>query len=297
MAAEKWTAADLPDQSGRTIVVTGASSGLGKIIAAELARADANVVLAVRDVAKGRAASATMSGRTEVRSLDLANLASVRAFAAGWTGDLDILVNNAGIMQVPHGLTQDGFELQMGTNHLGPFALTALLLPNLRDRVVTVSSQLQSGGRIHLGDLNGERRPYSALQAYRGAKLANTLFTLELSRRLTQAGGPVRAMPADPGFARTGLAAHVGGPAGLIQKLAVRMFNDAARGALPTLYAATADIPSGSYVAPDGFQHLRGYPEVTEAPKAGRDADLARQLWEVSARLTSVHSMTGNANL
>jgi NAD(P)-dependent dehydrogenase (short-subunit alcohol dehydrogenase family) len=297
MAAVKWTAADLPDQSGQTAVVTGASSGLGKIIATELDRAGASVVLAVRDEAKGRTAAETMSGRTEVRPLDLANLASVRAFAASWIGDLDILVNNAGIMQVPHGLTRDGFELQMGTNHLGPFALTALLLPRLRGRVVTVSSQLQSGGHIHLDDLNGERRPYNALQAYRDAKLANTLFTLELSRRLTQAGTPVRAMTADPGWARTGLAAHVGGPAGLVQKLAVRLFNDAARGALPTLYAATADIPSGSYVAPDGFQHLRGYPEVTQAPKASRDGGLARQLWEVSARLTSVDAMTGNANL
>ena len=286
MARARWTGADLPDLPGRTVVVTGASSGLGKIIAAELARAGARVVLAVRDVAKGRAAAATMSGRTEVRPLDLANLASVRAFAAGWTGDLDILINNAGIMQVPHGVTQDGFELQMGTNYLGPYALTALLLPNLRGRVVTVSSQLQSGGHIHLDDLNGERRPYNALQAYRDAKLASTLFTLELSRRLTGAGSPVRAMTADPGFARTGLAAHVGGPVGLIQKPAVRMFNDAARGALPALYAATADIPSGSYVGPDGFQHLRGYPEVIEAPKAARDAGLARQLWELSAHLT-----------
>jgi hypothetical protein len=164
--AAKWTAADLPDQSGQTVVVTGASSGLGKIVATGLARAGANVVLAVRDVAKGRAAAETMSGRTEVRPLDLASLASVRAFAAGWAGDLDVLINNAGIMQVPHGLTQDGFELQMGTNHLGPFALTALLLPHLRDRVVTVSSQLQSGGHLHLDDLNGERRPYNALQAY-----------------------------------------------------------------------------------------------------------------------------------
>jgi NAD(P)-dependent dehydrogenase (short-subunit alcohol dehydrogenase family) len=286
MAAVKWTAADLPDQSGRTVVVTGASGGLGKIIAAELARAGASVVLAVRDVAKGRAAAETMSGRTEVRPLDLASLASVRAFAAGWAGDLNVLINNAGIMQVPQGVTQDGFELQMGTNYLGPFALTTLLLPRLRGRVVTVSSQLQSGGHIHLDDLNGEHRPYNALQAYRDSKLAGTLFTLELSRRLARAGSSVRAVTADPGFARTGLAAHVRGPVGLLQKLAVRMFNDAARGALPALYAATADIPSGSYVAPGGFRHLRGYPEMIEAPKVGRDPGLARQLWEVSARLT-----------
>ncbi len=286
MARVPWTAADLPDLSGRTAVVTGGSSGLGKITATELARAGATVTLAVRDLAKGRAAAATMTGRTEVRPVDLADLASVRAFAASWTGDLDILINNAGIMQVPHGLTKDGFELQMGTNHLGPFALTVLMLPHVRGRVVTVSSQLQSGGRIHLDDLNGEHRRYNALQAYRDAKLANTLLTSELSRRLSAAGSRVRAMTADPGFARTELAAHVGGPAGLVQKLAVRMFNDAARGALPSLYAATADIPSDSYVAPDGLRHLRGHPQVIDPPRAARDADLASQLWELSARLT-----------
>lgn len=176
----------------------------------------------------------------------------------------------------------------MGTNYLGPFALTVLLLPHLRDRVVTVSSQLQSGGHIHLEDLNGEHRSYNALRAYRDAKLADTLFTLELSHRLTDAGSPVRAMTADPGFARTGLAAHVGGLTGTLQKIAVRMFNDADRGAAPTLYAATADIPSGSYVAPDGLRHLRGYPEVINPPEAARDADLARALWDLSARLTGI---------
>ena len=286
MARTHWTAADLPDLAGRTVIVTGASSGLGQIIATELARVGATVTLAVRDVAKGRAAAASMGGRTQVEAVDLADLSSVRAFAAHWRGDLDILINNAGIMQVPHGVTADGFELQMGTNYLGPFALTALLLPHLRGRVVNVSSQLQSGGHIHLDDLNGEHRPYNALRAYRDSKLADTLFTLELSRRLASAGNPVRAITADPGFARTGLAAHVGGPIGLIQKLAVRMFNDADRGALPTLYAATADIAAGSYVAPDGFQHLRGYPAVAKPPENARDSNLARQLWDLSEDLT-----------
>ncbi len=286
MPGPRWTAADLPNLSGRSAVVTGASGGLGQIIAGELARAGATVTLAVRDLAKGRAAADSMSGRTDVRALDLANLASVRAFAADWAGDLDILINNAGIMQVPQGLTQDGFELQMGTNHLGPFALTLALLPHVRGRVVTVSSQLQSAGHIHLDDLNGEHRRYNALQAYRDAKLANTLFTLELSRRLADAGSPVRALTSDPGFARTGLAAHVGGITGALQRIAVRLFNDAARGAAPSLYAATADIPSGSYVAPDGLRHLRGYPRVIDPPKAARDTDVARQLWDRSARLT-----------
>ncbi len=287
MAGARWTALDLPNLIGRSAVVTGASGGLGEVIAGELARAGATVTLAVRDLAKGRAAAARMSGHTDVRPLDLADLASVRAFAADWTGDLDILVNNAGIMQVPHSLTKDGFELQMGTNYLGPFALTAALLPHVRSRVVTVSSQLQSAGHIHLEDLNGGHRRYNALQAYRDSKLANTLFTLELSRRLAEAGNPVRAITSDPGFARTGLAAHIGGPSGALQKLAVRMFNDAARGAATTLYAATADIPSGSYVGPDGFRNLRGHPTVIEPPRAACDGDLARQLWDLTTRLTA----------
>ncbi len=288
MARQKWTAADLPNLAGRSVVVTGASGGLGQVIATELARAGATVTLAVRDLAKGRAAAVGMVGRPEVRHLDLADLSSVRAFAADWTQDLDILINNAGIMQVPQGRTRDGFELQMGTNHLGPFALTLSLLPHLRGRVVTVSSQLQSGGHIHLDDLGGADRPYHALQAYRDAKLADTLFTLELSRRLAAAGSPVRAITSDPGFARTDLAAHIGGPTGALQKLAVRMFNDAARGAAPSLYAATADIASGSYVGPDGLRHLRGHPQVIDPPKAARDADLARALWDLSARLTGI---------
>lgn len=287
MSGSGWTAADLPDLSGRSAVVTGASGGLGEMIAAELAGAGARVTLAVRDQAKGRAAAARLRGRTDVRALDLANLTSVRAFAENWTGDLDILINNAGIMQVPRGVTHDGFELQMGTDHLGPFALTLALLPHIRGRVVTVSSQLQSGGHIHLDDLNGEHRSYNALQAYRDAKLAGTLFTLELTRRLAAEGSSILAITSDPGFARTGLAAHVGGMAGGLQKLAVRMFNDAARGAAATLYAATADIASGSYVAPDGWRHLRGNPQVIDPPKVARDADLARKLWDVSAQLTA----------
>jgi len=188
MASEKWTAADLPDQSGRTAVVTGASSGIGLVAARELARAGARVVLAVRDPEKGKRVAAGIPGDTQVRPLDLASLASVRAFAAGWTGALDILVNNAGIMAVPEGRTADGFELQTGTNHLGPFLLTGLLLPAITDRVVTVSSQLHRRGRINLEDLNWEHRGYNATGAYNASKLANVLFTVELQRRLTGVG-------------------------------------------------------------------------------------------------------------
>src|SRR3954466_6733388 len=184
-AMGKWNAADLPSLEGRTFVVTGANSGIGKIAARELARAGARVPLAVRDTAKGQAAAADMPGAVDVRALDLADLASVRAFAESWEGDLDVLVNNAGVMAVPQSRTKDGFEMQIGTNHLGHFALTNLLLGRITDRVTTVSSTAHRMGKIDLDDLNWETRKYQRWPAYGQSKLANLLFTLELDRRLT----------------------------------------------------------------------------------------------------------------
>ena len=282
----RWTAADLPDQSGRTIIVTGASSGLGVVTARELARVGARVVLAVRDPAKGERAAAAMAGQTEVRRLDLADLASVRAFAAEWDEPLDILINNAGVMRVPEGRTQDGFELQIGTNHLGPFALTNLLLPYITRRVVTVSSQLHRRGRLDLDDLNWQRRRYQSLQAYCDSKLANLLFTLELQRRLTEAGSGVRAVAAHPGIATTNLTSHIRGIGGTLGRGFKHLFNDAEHGALPTLYSATQDVPGAGYVGPDGPAHLRGYPEIGTPSKRARDTDFARRLWDLSVRLT-----------
>ena len=211
MTQQKWTAADLPAMTGRTVVVTGASSGLGLITARQLASVGARVVLAVRDEARGHSAAATMPGTTEVRQLDLSSLASVRAFAAAWTGPLDILINNAGIMQVPQAHTSDGFEVQIATNHLGPFALTTLLMPHITGRVVTVSSEMHKRGHIDPGDLNGENRPYNAFQTYCDTKLANLLFTFELQRRLARAGSSVRSIAAHPGLSKTNLASHVTG--------------------------------------------------------------------------------------
>jgi len=287
MANDRWTADKMPDMSGRVVVVTGASSGIGAITASELARAGARVVLAVRDVAKGEAAAAKMAGGTDVRQLDLTSLASVREFATGWTGNLDILINNAGIMMVPQGRTADGFELQIGTNHLGHFALTNLLLPHITDRVVTVSSDLHKIGRIEVGDLNWEHRKYRPLGAYNQSKLANLLFTAELQRRLTDSGSAVRAVAAHPGVAETNLINHVGGFRGTVNKLLLRpITQDGQHGALPTLYAATQDIPGGSYVGPDGLIHTKGYPEVAKPSKSSRNADLARSLWATSAGLT-----------
>jgi NAD(P)-dependent dehydrogenase (short-subunit alcohol dehydrogenase family) len=290
MTSSNWTAADLPDLSGRTVVVTGASSGLGIATTTELARAGARVVLAVRNVTKGEEVARTVQGRTEVRHLELTSLASIRGFADAWTGDLDILVNNAGIMLVPEGRTDDGFELQIGTNHLGHFALTNLLLPHITDRVVTISSPLHARGRIAIDDLNWERRPYNADRAYADSKQANVLFTLELQRRLTAEGSSVRAVSAHPGIAKTNLGAHLTGFRGAAAVVGRVMAQDVEHGALPTLYAATQDIPGNSFVGPNGFGHLRGYPELVQPSKASQDPELAAHLWARSAELTEVDS-------
>jgi NAD(P)-dependent dehydrogenase (short-subunit alcohol dehydrogenase family) len=290
-SSSKWTAADLPDLSGRTVVVTGASSGLGTVTARELARAGAHVVLAVRDVAKGEAVAAPFPGEWEVRALDLASLASVRAFAEAWTGDLDILINNAGIMAVPQGTTADGFELQFGTNHLGHFALTNLLLPHVTDRVVTVSSGAHRIGKVHLDDLNWERRKYDRWRVYGQSKLANLLFTKELQRRLDEAGSPLRAITAHPGYASTHLQSHTGSRVErvLMNDFANRVFAQSDEmGALPTLYAATQDIPGDAFVGPDGLLEQRGHPKLVGRSKAAQNAEDARRLWVLSEQLTGV---------
>jgi NAD(P)-dependent dehydrogenase (short-subunit alcohol dehydrogenase family) len=290
MSTHKWTAEDLPHLAGRTAVVTGANSGIGRAAAQELARAGAHVVLAVRDTAKGEAAAAGMPGAVETRALDLADLDSVRAFASAWEGDLDLLVNNAGIMAVPEGRTKDGFELQLGTNHLGHFALTNLLLPHITDRVVTVASSAHRMGSIALDDLNWERRPYHAWRAYGQSKLSNLLFTLELEQRLTAAGSQVRALAAHPGYAATNLQSRTGNR---LQHLGMAIGNrifaqDDEHGAWPTLYAATQDLPGGSYVGPDGFQEGRGHPTLVGRSAAASDPETARALWDASEQLTGV---------
>jgi NAD(P)-dependent dehydrogenase (short-subunit alcohol dehydrogenase family) len=282
-----WTSADLPELSGRTAVVTGASSGLGLETSRALAGAGARVVLAVRDVEKGELLAGDINGSTEIRALDLADLASIRAFAEGWRRPLDVLINNAGIMAVPEARTVDGFELQIGTNHLGPFLLTNLLLPSITDRVVTVSSQAHYRARLDLDDLNWRSRNYHAMRAYSDSKLANLLFTLELQAQLTEAGSAVRAITAHPGIARTNLAKRAGRPWPALDRYLGWLYNDAEHGALPIEYAATEDVPGASYVGPNGLGHVRGYPEIHQPAKSARDSETARQLWELSARLTS----------
>jgi len=248
-------------------------------------------VLAVRDLKRGEAAAAGVRGSVEVRRLDLADLSSVREFAAGWQGGLDLLVNNAGVMNIPETATKDGFEMQFGTNHLGHFALTNLLLPHITDRVVTVSSGAHKIGSpyIHFDNLNltGE---YAPIKAYSQSKLANLLFTLELQRRLADSGSSVRALAAHPGYAATNLQSHDGSA---LRRALMRVGNrfmaqDSKAGALPTLYAAVRDLPGASYVGPDGLGEMRGAPALVGRSAAASDPATARRLWTVSEELTGV---------
>ena len=284
------SAAEIPDQTGRTAIVTGANSGIGRAAATALAAHGAHVVLAVRNLEKGRAAAATMSGSTEVRQLDLASLESVRAFASAWDAPIDLLINNAGIMIPPLSRTADGFELQFGTNHLGHFALTNLLLAHVTDRVVTVSSVAHRQGAINFDDLNWERRSYRRWPAYGQSKLANLLFTLELQQRLSEAGSPVEATAAHPGYARTNLQSHSGHLiTGLVMQIGNRAFAQSEEaGALPTLFAAVADIPGGSFAGPSRMGGQRGPAQLCGRSRAAFDGDVARRLWDVSEKLTGV---------
>jgi len=278
--------------------VTGANSGIGRAAASALAGAGARVVLAVRSPEKGEHAAAKMPGSTEVRALDLASLASVRDFAAGWDGgEIDLLINNAGVMVPPLTYTEDGFELQLATNHLGHFALTNLLLEHLSGRVVTVSSTGHRMGRIDFDDLNWERKPYRSWLAYGQSKLANLLFTAELQRRLEEAGSSVLANAAHPGYAATNLQFHSGNKwQDLVSHVGNRLLGQSEQdGALPTLYAATADVPGNSFAGPGGFMEQRGPAKLVGRSAAARDMDVARRLWEVSEQLTATHFPLGAA--
>jgi NAD(P)-dependent dehydrogenase (short-subunit alcohol dehydrogenase family) len=286
-----WTAAAMPSLVGRRVVVTGAGSGIGLEATRAFAAHRAHVILAVRDESKGRAAAATIDGSTEVRRLDLADLASVREFAAGLGGDIDILVNNAGILLPPLGHTKDGFELQFGTNHLGHFALTNLLLPRITGRVVTVASNAHRSGHIDFDDLNWNSRDYrGGAAAYAQSKLANLLFTLELQRRLEASGSRVIATAAHPGMAATNLGSSSENKVlNVAAGLAVRWFaQDAVSGAAPTLFAATEPLPGASYVGPAGRHGLGGPPTLVGRSRAASDPVMAARLWAASEQLTGV---------
>jgi NAD(P)-dependent dehydrogenase (short-subunit alcohol dehydrogenase family) len=293
MSISTFSVADIPDMTGKTVIVTGASSGIGLATAHTLAEAGARVVFAVRNIEKGRAAATATAGVTEVRDLDLASLDSVRAFAAGWDGAIDVLINNAGVSPLSLERTADGFEMQFGTNHLGHFALTNLLLKHITDRVVTVASQAERLGRIDFDDLNWERKPYRTSSAYAQSKLANLLFTAELQRRLDAAGSGVLATAAHPGFVATNIYHHTGTRrlSDFVSTIMIRLLaQDADRGALPILYTTVADIPGNSFIGPRHFAHMRGAPELIRRSATAQDADLARRLWAVSEQLTGMRN-------
>jgi NAD(P)-dependent dehydrogenase (short-subunit alcohol dehydrogenase family) len=284
-----WSAADIPDQSGRTFVVTGANSGIGLVTARELAAHGAHVVLACRKVAEGEQAAAAMGGSAAVRRLDLAELASIRAFADA-TGHIDVLVNNAGVMAVPKSRTADGFEMQLGTNFLGHFALTGLLLPKISGRVVSLSSGAHRMGRIELDDLNWHKRRYRRWAAYGQSKLADLVFALELQRRLAVSGSHVISVAAHPGYSATGLQSHTESVQDTVMAVLNRLVAQRAdMGALPTLYAATMpDVEGGDYWGPSGPGELRGHPKRVGMARAAKDATTATRLWSEAEALTGV---------
>src|SRR3954470_22657382 len=298
-----WDVEDIPDQTGRIAVVTGANSGLGLVTARELARHGALVVMACRNLDKGRAAQAEVAAaatgpKPELESLDLASLSSVKSFVERFKKShdgLDLLVNNAGVMAAPRRRTADGFELHFGTNHLGHFALTTLLLPLMegRDdaRVVTLSSNAhKTVRRIAFDNLNGDRR-YFRWNAYGQSKLANLMFALELDRRLRADGSTVKSLAAHPGYSATKLQSAA---APLADRLVMKAGNAVIAqsdemGALPVLYAATEPgLEGGTYVGPDGRGEHRGYPKVVRPNGSARDEVAAERLWDVSADLTGV---------
>lgn len=301
--AGRWSAADMPDQSGRIAVVTGANSGLGLVATRELARAGAHVVMACRSLQKGQAAAASIraavpAAQLAVLSLDLADLASVRTFAEQVHSEherIDLLLNNAGLMAPPRRLTRDGFESQFGTNHLGHFALTGRLLSRLLAapgaRVVTESSGAHRIGRMNFADPQGEHRYFRWL-AYGQSKLANLLFCFELQRRATAADTPLRSVAAHPGYARTNLqfASPPVYERALMAVTNLVVAQSPEMGALPALYAATVeDLPGGSFVGPSGFMEARGYPHLVRAAARAYDEEDQRRLWELSEELTGVH--------
>jgi NAD(P)-dependent dehydrogenase (short-subunit alcohol dehydrogenase family) len=301
----RWTAADVPDQHGRFAIITGGTGGLGLETARVLASRGATVVLAGRDPAKLQAASsglvAAQSGSSvQTAEIDLSSLESVRKAAAELAGrypNIDLLINNAGVMMPPYGLTKDGYELQFGTNHLGHFALTGLLIRQLLatpgSRVVTVSSNAHRTGRIDFADLNSSRR-YRRMGAYGQSKLANLMFTYELQRRLDAASEQTIALAAHPGTARTDLTRHMSALSNAAMgsrfaPLTSRFVQNAAMGALPILRAATdAAAIGGTYYGPDGFAQLTGYPVVVTSTTRSHNRQAQRRLWVESEQLTGI---------
>ncbi len=295
---KNWTAKKIPDQTGKIVIVTGSSSGIGFEAAKVLANKNAEVIIAVRNMDKGKNAKAKIiaqnqTAKVEVMLLDLSDINSVTKFSEKFKNHydkLDLLINNAGVMIPPYSKTKDGFELQMGTNHLGHFALTLQLIELIKKtpnaRIVNVASSAHKMGNINFDDLTWEKRKYKAWKAYGDSKIANLYFTNELAKRLNSNGNHIRVTSAHPGWTATELQRHSGLFGFLNQFFA--MSQD--QGALPTLRAAfDEDAKSGDYFGPDGWQEWKGYPIKVDANKLAQDESIAKRLWDVSEELTKVN--------
>ncbi len=297
MSQQKWDNQDVPDQKGRVAIVTGSSSGIGYETARVLAAKNATVIIAVRNLEKGQSALEKIKDEhpeadARIMELDLASLDSVRRFAEEFRrniSQLDLLINNAGVMMPPYSKTADGFELQFGTNHLGHFALTGLLLDMIlnteNSRIVTVSSGAHGTGKLDFDDLNWEKRKYKKMRTYADSKIANLYFTYVLQEKLEKAGSKTIAVASHPGWTGTELQRHVG----LFKFLNRFLSQSIDMGALPTLYAATApDVKGSDYYGPSGRQEMKGYPKKVASNELSHDREIAKKLWDVSGELTKV---------
>ncbi len=297
MKTQKWDEDNIKDQKGRIAIVTGSSSGIGYETARVLAEKNASVIIAVRNMEKGNSALKRIkenqkSADMEVMELDLADLQSIKRFAENFKAKyskLDLLINNAGVMMPPYSKTKDDFELQMGTNHLGHFALTGHLIDLLKNtdgaRIVNVSSMAHKGGKIDFEDLNWEKRKYKSMKSYGDSKIANLYFTRELADKLREVDSKTIVAASHPGWTATDLQRHVG----LFEFFNGFFAQKIPMGALPTLYAALAEeVISGEYFGPSGFMEIKGYPKKTEPNKLAKDKSISKKLWDVSEKLTGV---------
>lgn len=297
MENKKWGIQNIPEQKDKTIIITGATSGLGKEATRVFAMKNATIIMAVRNTPKAKIVASEIrkeyaNVKIDIRSLDLSCLDSISSFSKGVLEDyknLDILINNAGIMMCPYSKTKNGFETQMGTNHLGPFALTGLLMPLLMStknaRIVSTSSVAHNQGDIDFTDINWEKRKYNTNKAYSDSKLANLYFSYELKRRLENVENPPLVVTAHPGGTKTDLARH----SGIFNVFMNLLFLPVEKGVLSTLRAATdVNAKSGDYYGPGGFMQVRGFPELAQSSKMSHNLTNAKRLWELSEQLTGV---------
>ena len=283
---DKWTPNQITNLEGKSVIVTGASSGIGMAAANTLASKGARVIAAVRNIEKARK---VLDKRIEIRQLDLTDLNSVKAFSTSFTENFDVLLNNAGIMAVPLGRTSQGFELQMGTNHFGHFALTGLLLKQITDRVVTVSSTAHRMGKINFADINSHKS-YSRWLVYGQSKLSNLLFTLQLDKLIKKSDSKLRAISVHPGYSNTALQSKTGKKVQdkFMEFANKRIAQSEEQGSWPSLFAITEDVPGNSFIGPDGFGEIKGHPTYVKRSRRAQDLEVAEKLWQLSEELTGI---------